>query len=312
MAAECLATAGHPVTVFERMPSPARKFLMAGRGGLNLTHSEDIGHFHARYGTGSASLGPALDDWPPAALIAWANGLGIETFIGSSGRVFPRSMKASPLLRAWLKRLDGLGVILKTRHDWRGFDPLCRLIFEAADGARVIAHADVTILALGGASWPRLGANGAWVDILAREGAAIAPLKPANCGVAIPWSPRLLERFAGEPLKRIAVSFRGASVRGEAVITRTGLEGGAVYALSGRIRDAITEDGGAGLTLDLRPDMTLEAIESRLSVPRGKQSASTFLRKAVALTPPSIAVLREAGPLPTGANDLAARIKAIP
>ena len=310
MAAERLATAGHSVTIFERMPSPARKFLLAGRGGLNLTHSEDSSRFLARYSERSAALAHALAKWPPEAMIAWANGLGAETFTGSSGRIFPRAMKASPLLRAWLKRLDGLGVRLLTRHNWQGFAPDGALQIEAA-GSTVLVRARATILALGGASWPKLGANGAFAEILARDCVEIAPLRPANCGVEIYWSPHVA-RYAGEPLKRIAITGASATVRGEAMLTRKGLEGGAVYALSGRLRDEIEREGTVVITLDLRPDMTLTELAARLSVPRGKQSMSTFLRKAAALSPASIALVREAGPLPPGALELAERIKASP
>ena len=310
MVAEQLATVGHTVTIYDRMPSPARKFLLAGRGGLNLTHSEETDRFLARYGARSAALAPALAKWSPEAMVAWANGLGIETFTGSSGRIFPRTMKASPLLRAWLKRLDGLGVRLVTRHDWQGFDPAGALVF-AAGGSTITVRAGATILALGGASWPRLGSTGSYAEILGRDCIEIAPLRPANCGVEISWSPHVA-RYAGEPLKRIALTGAGATVRGEAVLTRSGLEGGAVYALSGRLRDEIARDGSAALTLDLRPNMTLPELEARLSAPRGKQSMSTFLRKAAALTPASIALLREAGPLPPDLPGLAAWIKAVP
>lgn len=310
MAAEVLASAGHAVTIYDRMPSPARKFLMAGRGGLNLTHSEEATRFLGRYGARAASLKPAFDAWPPQALIAWASGLGIETFTGSSGRVFPRTMKASPLLRAWLKRLDGLGVRLALRHDWRGFDEAGALVFDHAGEAITIA-ADATVLALGGASWPRLGSNGAWTGILAREGVDIAPFEAANCGVIIPWSLHVA-KFAGEPLKRIALTIEGQTIRGEAVITAIGLEGGAVYAGASLIRERARQDGSALLTLDLRPDIALGEIAARLARPRGKATVSNFLRKGLALTPACLALLREPGPMPSAAGELAARIKALP
>lgn len=308
MAAERLAGAGHAVTIYERMPSPARKLLVAGRGGLNLTHSEDFERFVPRYGAMAQVLRGWLEAFPPGALIEWAHGLGIETFTGTSGRVFPRAMKASPLLRAWLKRLDGLGVSLKTRHEWTGFGAGGALRFLAS-GTEALVAADAVILALGGASWPRLGSTGAWADILRREGIAVVPMAPANCGVAVAWS-EPMRRFAGVPLKRIALGLAEASVRGEAVITATGLEGGAVYALSAAVRDALMRGAPVSLTIDHRPDMTAQTIARRLSSPRGKQSTATFLRKTLALRPAQIVLVREAGPLPAAAKDLARRIKA--
>ena len=309
MAAERLSAAGLAVTVYERMASPARKFLMAGRGGLNLTHSEGLERFLCRYGMQQDALTPAIAAWPPEAVTRWAQELGVETFTGSSGRVFPRAMKASPLLRAWLRRLHAQGVRLVVGHDWQGFDADGALQFKTHDGSTKTIGCDATILALGGASWPKLGSNGAWAQILANEGIAVAPFAPANCGVLIAWSDHLASRFAGEPLKRITVSVDGKSVRGEAIVTATGLEGGAIYALAGRVRDQLAATGSAQITLDLRPDMTLEELTRRLWAPRGKQSAATFLRKAASLTPAAIALLREAGPLPSGAAELAGRIK---
>jgi uncharacterized flavoprotein (TIGR03862 family) len=311
MAAERLAVLGHAVTVYDRMPSPARKLLMAGRGGLNITHSEDQAAFCARYGTAREHLASALERFPPAALVAWANGLGIETFIGSSGRVFPKAMKASPLVRAWLQRLATLGVTLAVRHTWTGFDTDGALGFTTPEGAGSV-HADATILALGGASWPRLGSNGAWVPVLAADGVAITPLAPANCGILIGWSPHLASCMSGEPLKRIALTLGGHRARGEAVITRTGLEGGAVYALACHVREAVARTGSATLTLDLRPDMTHADLERNLSRERGKQSMATFLRKTANLSPAAIAVLRDVGPLPAAPVELARLIKAVP
>ena len=312
MAAERLSASGCAVTIYDRLPSPARKFLMAGRGGLNLTHSEPFDRFLARYGPTSGTLTAALTAWPPEAMIAWANGLGAATFIGSSGRVFPRAMKASPLLRAWLHRLEAQGVQLVTGHDWQGFGPDGGLRFSTAGGPAISLQPEATILALGGASWPRLGSNGAWASILAADGIAISPLKAANCGLLIAWSDHLASRFAGAPLKRIALTLGQATVRGEGLLTRTGLEGGAAYALSSRVREQVAARGVAHLTLDLRPDLTAGDLTRALSAPRGKQSTATFLRKAVALAPAAIALLREAGPLPTEPSYLAARIKALP
>jgi uncharacterized flavoprotein (TIGR03862 family) len=311
MAADQLSARGYTVTVYERMPSPARKLMMAGRGGLNITHSEGFDRFLARYGSRSEALRTALLAWPPQAALAWLAGLGIETFTGSSGRVFPRAMKASPLLRAWLRRLDGAGVRLVLNCDWQGFDNSGALQFSSGRNPQTV-HADATVLALGGASWPRLGSNGAWVEPLRKSGVTVAPLVPANCGVLIPWSDHVATRFAGEPLKRIALSSAGKSVRGEAIITRLGLEGGAVYALSSRIRDAVSYEGIAHLSLDLRPDMAVAELAQRLSAPRGRQSAANFLRKAVSLTPAAISLLREPGPLPSDPAALAARIKNLP
>jgi hypothetical protein len=312
MAAETLARAGRAVTVYDRMPSPGRKLLLAGRGGLNLTHSEEMARFLPRYGAAEAHLRAAIDAFPPAALRAWAAELGQETFVGSSGRVFPAAFKASPLLRAWLRRLEGLGVRLAPRHAFAGWDEAGRLLIEAPEGPRALAPA-ASVLALGGASWPRLGSDGAWAGRFAAAGIRVSPLLPANAGFHVAWSEHLRERFAGEPLKRVALAFRGRSARGEAVITRHGIEGGAVYALSGPLRDAILAEGWAVAEVDLRPDLPLDDLTRRLSRPRAGQSASTFLRKAAALSPAAIALLREAGrALPVEPAALAGLIKAVP
>jgi uncharacterized flavoprotein (TIGR03862 family) len=317
MAAEVLASGGATVTVYDRMPSLARKLLLAGRGGLNLTHSESLAQFQARYGAAEPHLGPAIADLPPAALRSWCEGLGQETFVGSSGRVFPVAMKASPLLRAWLKRLGAAGVRVKLRHQWTGWDDAGRLQFETSEGPVAVA-ADAAVLALGGASWPRLGSDGGWVGPLAAAGIAVAPLQASNCGFLTRWTDIFRSRFEGEPLKRIELSFGGVTVSGEAVITGTGLEGGAVYALSAPLRRAIAEQGEAILSIDLRPDLAHDELEKRLSRPRDKQSLSTFLRKAAQLSPVAIGLLQEAAvafsaPLnaltPAG---LAERIKAVP
>jgi hypothetical protein len=313
MAAEALARAGRAVTVYDRMPSVGRKLLIAGRGGLNLTHSEDLARFLPRYGAAEAHLRAAIDAFPPAALVDWAHGLGQETFVGTSGRVFPKSFKASPLLRAWLRRLSELGVAIRTRHAWEGWGPDGELVLAAPDGPVVLRPA-ATVLALGGASWPRLGSDGAWSGHLSGAGIRVSPLLPANAGFHVAWSAHLRERFAGEPVKRIALTFRDRTVRGEALITRDGLEGGAVYALSGPLRDAILSEGAATVRVDLRPDLSLDDLARRLSRPRAGQSAATFLRKAAALSPVAIALLREGagGPLPAEAGALAGLIKAVP
>jgi len=311
MAAEVLAEARRPVTVYDRMPSVGRKFLMAGRGGLNLTHSEDFERFLARYGEAAPRLRPLLEAFRPEDLRAWAEALGQRTFIGSSGRVFPEAFKASPLLRAWLQRLDGLGVRFALRHRWEGWDSAGRLRFATPDGP-VTAEPAATILALGGASWPRLGADGTWVEMLSARGTAVSPLKPANIGFTLRWSEVFRSRHEGEPLKRIALSFSGIAVRGEAIITADGIEGGAVYSLSAPLRDAIATQGSARLLVDLRPDLTMEALANRLAAPRGSQSGSTFLRKAAGLSPAAVGLLRESGPLPSDPGGLAALIKAVP
>jgi uncharacterized flavoprotein (TIGR03862 family) len=314
IAAETLAAAGHRVTVHDHMASAGRKFLMAGRGGLNLTHSEPIDTFLTRYGTAAERLRPAIEAFPPEALRAWSEGLGQTTFVGTSGRVFPHAMKASPLLRAWLGRLTSLGVTFAMRHRWTGWDRDGRLTFATPEGDVAVA-ADATVLALGGASWPRLGSDASWVAILERAGVHVAPLKPANCGFTIDWSQTMRERFAGSPLKGIALAFEGRAVRGEAMITTTGLEGGAVYALSAPLRDAIAAHGTATLLVDLRPDLGLDALAARLDRPRAKQSRSTFLRKAAALAPPAIALINEVLARRKGEPDVAAfaaLIKAVP
>ncbi len=309
MAAEILARAGARVVVHDRMPSLGRKFLMAGRGGLNLTHSEDQEPFLARYGRARPAVEDWLDAFSPDDLIEWAHGLGQPTFVGSSGRVFPRAMKASPLLRAWLGRLSTLGVEIRTRSRWTGWSGDA-LTFDTPDGER-LEHPAAVILAMGGASWPRLGSDGAWVPALEAEGVAVSPLVPANAGFDVAWSDILVERFAGQVLKPVTLTFGDQTVRGEAVITRYGVEGGAIYALSAPLRAAIAAEGSASLVLDLRPDLTEAALAERLSRPRGKDSMTNHLRKAGGLSPAAIAVLREIGDIPPGVEKLAKRIKAV-
>ncbi|MBS0471013.1 MAG: TIGR03862 family flavoprotein [Proteobacteria bacterium] len=303
MAAEVLSAGGAQVTVLDRMPSVGRKLLMAGRGGLNLTHSEPFERFMTRYGAAAERLRPVLEAFTPADLIAWANGLGQETFVGSSGRVFPKAMKASPLLRAWLGRLERQGVRFRLRSDWRGWDD---------DGALRFADetvlADATVLALGGASWPRLGGDGGWVRLLREKGVAVSDLKPANAGFDVAWSAPFRERFAGQPLKNIALRFGSQVVRGEAMVTAYGLEGGVVYAASAALRDALP----AVAEIDLRPDRSVEQLAAALARPRGKESLSNFLRKAAKLSPLEINLLREPGPPPADPAGLAERIKSVP
>lgn len=295
MAAEVIAAAGRSVAVYERMPTPARKLLLAGRGGLNLTHSEPLGAFTGRYGEQAGRFADLLSGFSPDDLRAWAAGLGIETFVGSSGRVFPVQMKASTLVRAWLKRLDGLGVRLHVRHRWLGWDGEGRLRFQTADGGETSVAPRATLLALGGASWPRTGSDGGWVDLLAARGVEVAPLRPSNMGFEVPWSDHLRERFAGQPVKSVGLAVGDRRVKGEFVITETGIEGGAVYTLSAPLRDAIERDGWATLTLDLLPDLTESAIAKRFGR-RGAESLSTFLKKAFSLTGPRAALLREFAP----------------
>jgi uncharacterized flavoprotein (TIGR03862 family) len=313
MAAEVLAQAGCAVTVYDRMPSVGRKLLMAGRGGLNLTHSEPLESFLPRYGQAAARLAPLVEAYPPQRLIAWAEELGQETFIGSSGRVFPKALKASPLLRAWLVRLGALGVVVRTRHDWVGWDAKGGLRFRTPSG-EATASPDATVLALGGASWPKLGSTGAWTDILAASGVEVRPLLPANAGFDVAWSDLFRDRFPGEPLKGVAVTFGRVRVRGEAMVTRHGLEGGAIYALSADIREAIAKDGSARLWIDLRPDARAEELQAKLAQQPAHQSLANRLRKALHMTPLETNLLREAHgkDLPSEPAALAAAIKGAP
>jgi len=293
MAAETLAHGGADVTVYDAMPSPGRKLLMAGRGGLNLTHSEPLPAFLTRYREAEPRLATAIKTFPPDRLRAWCEELGQPAFVGSSGRIFPEVLKASPLLRAWLRRLDASGVQFSLRHRWTGWDQEGRLLFQTPEGERAI-EAGATVLALGGASWPRLGSDGGWVETLGAKGVKISPLKPANCGFEVAWSEIFRDRFEGTPLKGISLAFGGRSIRGEAVITRGGIEGGAVYALSAELREAILSQGHATLHIALRPDIDTTSLVQRLSAARGKQTFSNFLRKAAALPAVAIGLLQEA------------------
>jgi uncharacterized flavoprotein (TIGR03862 family) len=293
MAAEVLAQGGATVTVYDAMPSAGRKLLMAGRGGLNLTHSEPLPEFLKRYGEAMPQLTPAISAFPPDALRQWSDALGQPTFVGSSGRVFPKAFKASPLLRVWLRRLDSMGVQFVLRHRWTGWDDNGHLSFQTPNGQSAV-DISATVLALGGASWPRLGSDGAWVDILAAKGVSVTRLRPANCGFIVAWSDILRGRFEGQPLKAAALSVGAHTVRGEAMITRTGIEGGAIYALSADLRRAIENSGQATLRIALRSDIEMSQLIARLSAPRGKQSFSNWLRKAVHLSPVAIGLLQEA------------------
>ncbi len=291
-----------------------RKFLLAGRGGLNLTHSEGITSFIERYAERAEILGPIIKAFPPESLQAWCEGLGEKTFIGTSGRVFPESFKASPLLRAWLRRLEKQGVRFKLNHEWRGWEDEA-LLFATPEGA-VKIMAGATLLALGGASWPRLGSDGGWVEILQNEGVAIAPLQPANCGFFINWSEIFTQKFAGQPLKTITASFQEHKVQGEIMITAKGIEGGAVYALSSELREDINKNGSAVLLLDLKPDLSFEALTERLKKPKAGKSLSNYLKSAVNLSEVAVGLLMERperktlGEYPP--QKLAALIKAYP
>jgi uncharacterized flavoprotein (TIGR03862 family) len=293
MAAEVLAQGGASVIIYDAMPSAGRKLLMAGRGGLNLTHSEALPEFLTRYGAAEPHLQSAIEAFPPDALRAWSKTLGQPTFVGSSGRVFPNAFKASPLLRAWLRRLDGMGVKFALRYRWTGWDGDGKLLFQTPNG-KITVDVAATILALGGASWPRLGSDGGWVETLAAKGVTISELRPANCGFTVAWSEIFRNRFEGHPLKSVALSFGSHTARGEAMVTRTGLEGGAVYALSAPLREAIVDRGEAALHVALRPDLQTSDLIARLSAPKGKQSFSNWLRKAAHLSPVGIGLLQEA------------------
>jgi uncharacterized flavoprotein (TIGR03862 family) len=293
IAAETLAQGGVDVTVYDAMPSAGRKFLMAGRGGLNLTHSEPMDAFLARYREATPKLTAVIEAFPPDRLRAWCEELGQPTFVGTSGRIFPKTLKTSPLLRAWLRRLDAWGVKFALRHRWTGWDDLGRLMFQTPEG-KCVVEARAAVLALGGASWPRLGSDGGWVEPLYAKGVRVSPLKSANCGFTVAWSDIFRDRFEGVPLKGIALSLGKRSIRGEAVITRDGIEGGAVYALSAELREAVLRSGNATLHVALRPDMSPLDLITRLSAPRGKQTFTNWLRKAGALPPVAIGLLQEA------------------
>jgi uncharacterized flavoprotein (TIGR03862 family) len=294
MAAERVAAAGLAVTVYERKPAPGRKFLLAGRGGLNLTHSEDLGRFMSRYGDAAGWLRPAIEKFPPSALRAWCEGLGEPTFVGSSGRVFPKSFKAAPLLRAWRARLEKLGVRFVFGSQWTGWDDSGNLVFSGADGLTKAARPAATILALGGASWPRLGADGAWAPILREAGIPVMPLLPANCGFTVQWSEIFRRQQAGQPVKPVTLSLGGEKLQGEMMITEKGVEGGIVYAFSSAIRNEIIKSGAAVVTLDLRPGIPEEELALRLAK-RGALSFSNILQKAGGLSPVAAALTRETG-----------------
>jgi uncharacterized flavoprotein (TIGR03862 family) len=304
MAAEVLARAGHLVEVAEAKPSPARKFLMAGKSGLNLTKSEPQDAFRAAYGEAASPLAPMLDAFGPDALRNWAEDLGQPLFTGTTGRVFPTAMKGSPLLRAWLGRLEEAGVVLHRRWRWTGWDG-AHCLFDTPAGP-VSQRADVTVLALGGASWARLGSDGAWAEVLAAEGVPLTPFAPANCGFRVKWSAHMARHF-GQPVKGAGLLVNGTAHRGEFVISARGLEGGGIYAVARDLRE------GAALALDLAPDLSIGALTDRLSRSRGKASLANHLRKAARFDPVRVALLNEfARPLPSDAATLALLAKALP
>ena len=323
MAAEVLSAAPDvQVDLFDAMPSVGRKFLMAGKGGMNITHSEADSAFRARYGARADRIAPLLDAFGPAEIQNWIHGLGIETFVGSSGRVFPTDMKAAPLLRAWLHRLREAGVRFHVRHRWTGFVPPANvrsaLTFSTPDGERCV-EADAVLLALGGGSWAKLGSDGRWVTLLERAGVPVAPLRPANCGFDLAWSAHLRERFAGQPVKPVEAFFIDADGRehrrkGEFVVTETGVEGGLIYALSAPLRDTIAASGAATLFLDLLPSHDLSRVIAEVAHPRGSRSLSSHLHSRLGLMGAKAALLYEclSREVIDDPQKLAAAIKALP
>jgi uncharacterized flavoprotein (TIGR03862 family) len=318
IAAEAALAEDCSVDIYDSMPSLGRKFLMAGKGGLNLTHAEPLDPFLARYGARRSALETIVRSFDPSALRHWAQRLGVDTFVGTSGRVFPGDFKAAPLLRAWLHRLREAGARIHVRHRWKGWTGNGALLFETPQGERH-AQPNATVLALGGGSWRRLGSDAAWVPILQERGVAIAPLRPANCGFDVEWSAHFHSRFAGQPVKSVTASCvdaSGQTVRqqGEFVITSTGIEGGLVYALSAPLRDEIAARGSASVLLDLAPGRERTRLARDLSRPRGSESFSNFLRKTTGLEGVKAALLRECLGPAVGANieRLADAIKSLP
>ena len=315
IAAEVLATEGVRVTVHDHKPSAGRKFLLAGRGGLNITHSEPSAVFLARYGPAAEYLAPALSNFGPDDLRAWCAGLGEPTFVGTSGRVFPKSFRSTPLLRGWLRRLDQLGVQFVMRSRWSGWAPDGSNRFVDQDGVEVDVAGDATVFALGGASWPRVGSDGGWVVPFEAAGVAINRLRPANAGVQVAWTPEFVDRHHGEPLKNVAVRVvsdpSGDVVRGDPIVTRGGLEGGPIYALSAPIREALDRNGSCELAVDVHPDRSVEQVAERLAHRRPKDSTSNWLRRTIGLHPAMIGLLREAtgNRLPTDVGEMAALVK---
>jgi len=317
MAAEALVDAGIPVELFDAMPSVGRKFLLAGKGGLNLTHSEALPAFIERYGAQAAQIAGWLEALSPKALREWAAALGIETFVGSSGRVFPNDLKSAPLLRAWLRRLRERGVVFHMRHRWLGWDETGALRFASPRG-EVHVHPPTTVLALGGASWRRLGSDGAWVPWLRTAGVLVNALRPANCGFEVAWSAHLRERFAGAPIKPVVLRFEGVEQtferQGEFVLSDYGIEGSLVYAASALLRDAIERDGRATLTLDLLPAFDAARVAREVAHPRGSRSQASHLKSRLGLAGAKMALLHELLPREVLSDPprLASAIKALP
>lgn len=299
MAAEVACAAGIRVALFDAMGSVGRKFLLAGKGGLNLTHSEPLDAFVRRYGDRQAWVESWLQDFNPDALRAWARSYGVDTFVGSSGRVFPSDLKAAPLLRGWVRRLREAGVRMHMHHRWLGWDDRGHLRFSTPEGELAVA-ASATVLALGGGSWAKLGSDGRWVDELAANGVEISPLRPSNCGFDIDWTPYFAERFAGQPVKPVVIGYRDregndARLQGEFVVTETGIEGSAIYALSALLRDRIEREGECWIELDLLPGHPPERLQAELQKPRGKRSLSEHLRRSAGLDALRIGLLHEVG-----------------
>jgi len=313
MAAEILSQRGVKVDVYDSMPSVGRKFLVAGKGGLNLTHSEPFEQFVSRYGSRKKEIEKWLMDFTPDDLREWARGLGIETFVGTSGRVFPVGMKTSPLLRAWLKRLDDLGVTFHLRHKWNGWNADKSLKFETPEGEKSV-KADAVVLALGGGSWARLGSDGAWVNWLRQAGVEVEALKPSNCGFDVAWSPHLRERYEGHPIKSVVLSFESFRQRGEFILTKGGVQGSLIYAASALIRDEIEAKGGVVILLDMAPDRSYEWLVEKLSKPRGSRSMASHLEKTAGMKGVKAGLLHEFAPKEDFANveRLASFIKRLP
>ncbi|MHC9084084.1 TIGR03862 family flavoprotein [Luteimonas sp. RIT-PG2_3] len=317
-AAERLRADGFKVDLYDAKGSVGRKFLIAGKGGLNLTHSDPFDLFASRYGVRADEVARWLRQFDADALRAWARGFGIETYVGTSGRVFPEDRKAAPLLRGWVRRLRAQGVDLHVQHRWTGWSDDGALRFDAADGEHLV-RADAVVLALGGGSWPELGSDGAWVPVLAARGLAVAPLQPANCGFDVDWSAHFAERHAGAPVKPVVVHWQDAhgaaqSLQGECVATATGLEGSVVYALSAMLRERIQRDGHADIAFDLAPGRTLADLQRTLSKPRGRRSLSEHLRREAGIHGVKAGLLHECVPREAMADPqaLAAAIKRLP
>jgi hypothetical protein len=292
MAADVISAQGIRVDVYDSMPSVGRKFLMAGKSGLNITHSEPFEQFIARYGDRRAQIEPLLKAFGPDQLRLWVHGLGIDTFVGTSGRVFPVGMKASPILRAWLKRLDEAGVKVHLWHKWLGWNEAQSLKFSTSDSEKNI-RADATVLALGGGSWSRLGSDGAWVPWLEQAGAKVEALKPSDCGFDVNWSPHFRERFDGHPIKSVVLSFGSFHQQGEFIVTKEGVEGSLIYAASALIRDEIYSSGKAVVALDMAPERSVEWLEEKLSRPRGSRSMASHLEKTAGIKGVKTGLLRE-------------------